>query len=154
MESCEGSVLRFRTTRYLWYMYMMRDNEAAWLSCCPLQVKQTPPEVSQAKPIFWGSWLRFPSLRTAAGTTCASNNPKHEPGSPLWSLYLLLEAKGGFTRSCLLSPSAVRRCLEGNFIQQVGRPVCCEGCSTLHLQKQKKGKKKKKKRRKYPFGKK
>lgn len=86
VESSVGSVLRFRTTRYLWYMYMTRDSGAAWLSCCPLQVKKTPLQESWATAIFWTFCVYFPSLQTAVGTTCASNSPAHESRSPLWFL--------------------------------------------------------------------
>lgn len=74
-ESCEGSFLRFRTTRYLWYMYKMGDSDAAWLSCCPLQVKQTPLQASRASASFWAPSVCSPCLRCAAATTCASNSP-------------------------------------------------------------------------------
>lgn len=50
----------------------------------------------------------FPIL---AGTTCASNSPAHEPGSPLWFRLhcCCLEAKRRAVRACLSPPSAVRR---------------------------------------------
>lgn len=53
----------------------MGDSDAAWLSCCPLQVKQTPLQASRASASFWASSVSSPCLRCAAATTCASNSP-------------------------------------------------------------------------------
>lgn len=104
-ESCEESTLRFRTTRYLWCMCMTWDSAAAWLSCSPLKVQQKPPQVNRARGTSWVFCMYFPSLGTAAGTTCASSSPTHEPGSLpcfLPSLLLLLPGGRATVRSCCL----------------------------------------------------
>lgn len=88
-------------------MYMTGDSEA-WLSWCPLQVKQTPPRVTGAGAIFWASCVYFPSLRTAAGTTCASNSPTHEPGSPLWFFF---HCRCYYYCCCLEAKRRAVRCL-------------------------------------------